>query len=176
MNRPAIHIRLRDAPISERVRAVARDTSAVLRLGMRCTGEIPQRASEPEMFVKEHLGPLEDLHALEERRLRKFVAGIPVLSAANPTNRVTEASGHNRTPVILLLERLRMLRVVPVRKLELLTEEPAIRTALHPRLQRSLRLLDWAYFIAEHDDHHLAQARRVLVASVQRLSLQAEGI
>lgn len=44
-----------------------------------------------------------------------------------------------------------------------------------PRLQRSLRVLDWAYFIVGHDDHRLAQARRVLGATVQRTSLQAEG-
>jgi hypothetical protein len=31
------------------------------------------------------------------------------------------------------------------------------RTALHPRLNVPMRVLDWAYFIAEHDDHHLAQ-------------------
>lgn len=49
---------------------------------------------------------------------------------------------------------LRMLRVALVREIELLTEEQTIRTALHPRLQRSLR---------------------VLVATVQRLSLPAEG-
>lgn len=125
--------------------------------------------------VKEHLGPLADLHALEERRQREFLAEVPLLSAADATNRVTEAAGHNQTRVILLLERLRMLRLALVRKLELLTEEQTIRTALHPRLQRGLRVLDWAYFVAGHDDHHLAQARRVLVATAQRLSLRAEG-
>lgn len=126
--------------------------------------------------VKEHLGHLADEHALEERRLGEFLAGVPLLSAADMTNRVTEAAGHNQTSVILLLARLRTLRLSLVRKLELLTEEQIIRTALHARLQRSLRVLDWMYFIAEHDDHHLAEARRVLVAVGQPLPLQAKGI
>jgi hypothetical protein len=29
------------------------------------------------------------------------------------------------------------------------------RTALHPRLQTPMRLVDGLYFSAEHDDHHL---------------------
>ena len=36
-----------------------------------------------------------------------------------------------------------------------LTEEIA-REALHQRLNRRLRLIDWVCFMCEHDDHHLA--------------------
>jgi hypothetical protein len=63
-----------------------------------------------------------------------------------------------------------------VRTLELLTEEQIMRTAVHARLQRSLRVLDWMYFIAQHDDHRLAHGRGVLAAAGQPLSLQAKGI
>jgi hypothetical protein len=31
------------------------------------------------------------------------------------------------------------------------------RTALHPRLNLPMRVIDLIYFIAEHDDHHLAR-------------------
>jgi hypothetical protein len=31
------------------------------------------------------------------------------------------------------------------------------RTALHPRLNVRIRVIDLVFFIAEHDDHHLAQ-------------------
>jgi hypothetical protein len=36
--------------------------------------------------------------------------------------------------------------------------EPALfsRTMLHPRLKQPMRLVDHLYFVAEHDDHHLA--------------------
>ena len=31
------------------------------------------------------------------------------------------------------------------------------RTALHPRLKEQIRVIDLVFFIAEHDDHHLAR-------------------
>jgi hypothetical protein len=35
------------------------------------------------------------------------------------------------------------------------------RTALHPRLKRPMRLIDLCFFVAEHDDHHLAIVSRL---------------
>lgn len=75
-------------------------------------------------------------------------------------------------PTGLVPNVLERLRGTPARPCDLVC---GAEEKFHPRLQRSLRVLDWAYFIAWHDDHHFAQARRVLVATVQRLSLQAEG-
>jgi hypothetical protein len=31
------------------------------------------------------------------------------------------------------------------------------RTMLHPRMKTPMRLVDHLYFVAEHDDHHLAR-------------------
>jgi hypothetical protein len=31
------------------------------------------------------------------------------------------------------------------------------RTLLHPRLKQPMRLVDHLFFVAEHDDHHLAK-------------------
>jgi hypothetical protein len=31
------------------------------------------------------------------------------------------------------------------------------RSLLHPRLKQPMRLVDHLYFVAEHDDHHLAR-------------------
>jgi hypothetical protein len=36
-----------------------------------------------------------------------------------------------------------------------------VRTALHPRLKRPMRLVDLCFFVAEHDDHHLATVTRL---------------
>jgi len=71
-------------------------------------------------------------------------------------------AGHNDTPIAITLERLRRGRLACVRKLESLREEEIARTALHPRLRQQMRLLDRAWFIAEHDDHHRAKARRAI--------------
>jgi selenocysteine lyase/cysteine desulfurase len=118
--------------------------------------------SNGKWSAKENLGHLEDLHALDERRLCEFLAGAPVLSAADPTNSLTESASHNQAPIALLLEGLRAGRLEWVRKLEVLSEDEVARSALHPRLQRPMRLLDWAFFVAEHDDYHLSRARQAL--------------
>jgi hypothetical protein len=40
---------------------------------------------------------------------------------------------------------------------------PALeRTARHPRLGTPMRLIDVAFFTAEHDDHHLARITELL--------------
>ena len=106
--------------------------------------------------VKEHLGHLTDLHPLDERRLAEFLRGVTTLSPADMTNRATETANHNERPAEVLLERLQGCRGGWMRKLESLGEADLVRQAIHPRLQQQMQLVDWLYFIAEHDDHHLA--------------------
>ena len=106
--------------------------------------------------VKEHLGHLVDLHALDETRLREFQDHVPVLSKADMSNSATEHGNHRETPIAEILEKMRVGRNALVDKLAAMTEEDVAVTAMHPRLHKSMRLLDWAYFVAEHDDHHLA--------------------
>lgn len=118
--------------------------------------------SNGKWSAKENLGHLMDLHALDEKRLQEYLAGARVLSGADMTNRATEAADHNHVPIALLLERMRTTRSGWVLKLEALSEDEVGRTAMHPRLKQPMRLLDWAYFIAEHDDHHLARARQAI--------------
>jgi hypothetical protein len=36
------------------------------------------------------------------------------------------------------------------------------RAIPHPRLKTPMRLVDHLYFVAEHDDHHLARIRELL--------------
>src|ERR1700730_11527260 len=77
-------------------------------------------------------------------------------------NRATEIANHNETRLGVLLERLRTVRNAWLRKLEELGEADLARTALHPRLQQRMQLVDWLYFIAEHDDHHLTQISQLI--------------
>lgn len=37
------------------------------------------------------------------------------------------------------------------------TEQDLEKSAIHPRLGTPMKLIDLAFFVAEHDDHHLAQ-------------------
>lgn len=112
--------------------------------------------------VNEHLGHLDDLHDLDLRRLHEYLSGAAVLSAADPENRATSAAHHNDTPPREIAARFRRHREALVRELETVAASDITAAAMHPRLHHSLRLIDWAQFVADHDDHHLASARRVL--------------
>jgi hypothetical protein len=122
---------------------------------------------EGKWSAKQHTGHLADLMDLDEKRLEEFLSGAAVLSAADMTNRATEAANHNQKPMATILSNLRSHRSAWASKLDSLTESDVARTALHPRLQQPMRLIDWACFVAEHDDHHLAAARYVLLNSVE---------
>jgi len=106
--------------------------------------------------VQEHAGHLLDLDELHEARLEDYARGLTVLRPADMSNRKTYEADHNAAPVEEILARFRTARARFVRRLEALSEEDLERTALHPRLQQPMRVIDMAFFTAEHDDHHLA--------------------
>ena len=112
--------------------------------------------------VKEHLGHLSDLHALDVQRVEEFLGGVGVLTAGDMSNRRTEDACHGETPIAQLLDRLEKQRRRLTLVLDRLTEKEVEASAIHPRLRIRMRLIDWAQFVADHDDHHLAAARIAL--------------
>ena len=109
--------------------------------------------------VKEHLGHLGDLHALDVQRIEEFLGGAEVLTAGDILNQRTENECHGNTPIAQLLARLEKQRRSLTLVLDGLTEKEVGASAIHPRLCIRMRLIDWAQFVADHDDHHLAAAR-----------------
>ncbi len=55
-----------------------------------------------------------------------------------------------------ILQAFRKERGRFVERLDHWKDEDITRTAIHPRLQQPMRVIDVALFVAEHDDHHLA--------------------
>ena len=106
--------------------------------------------------MQEQAGHLWDLDELHEGRLEDYARGLEVLRAADMKNRKTEEAGHNGARLEDILAGFRAARGRFVRRLEALTEAEAAASALHPRLRKQMRVIDMAYFTAEHDDHHLA--------------------
>jgi len=123
--------------------------------------------------AKEHLGHLVDLDALDQKRLQEFLNHVAKLSAADIRNQETEDAGHRSTSIAEILSRLRRGRQNLVLKLELLTEADVAIAAVHPRLRKPMRLLDWAWFVAEHDDHHLVQTRRAIQKHIDQQASDA---
>ncbi|MEE9225307.1 MAG: DinB family protein [Bacteroidota bacterium] len=107
--------------------------------------------------IQENVGHLFDLETLGESRLADFLSHSEVLTPADMQNRKTNEANHNSNSMQNLLRQFRRSRQGLVDKLERLDEGEVARFSLHPRLDKPMRIVDWTYFMAEHDDHHIAR-------------------
>ena len=119
--------------------------------------EVLTRRDGERWSMQEHAGHLLDLEALELQRLNDYEAGREVLTPADMTNRKTHEARYNERELGDILRAFRAERAELVRRLEALGTAAAGQAALHPRLQQPMRVIDLAFFTAEHDDHHLAR-------------------
>ena len=130
--------------------------------------DVLTRRVDGKWSIQEHIAHLADLGVLDDRRLNDYLASAPDLTVADLQNRATETADHNRLPVRAVLDRLRTGRMDLVRRMDALTETEVGRTAIHPRLKQPMRLLDWAIFVSDHDDHHLAHVHQAMAAAKAR--------
>jgi len=107
--------------------------------------------------IQEQAGHLLDLEVLWISRLGDFEAGRNALTAADLTNSKTHEANHNANAIENILAAFRKARMEFVRRLDNYDEEFVQRSALHPRLNTKIRVIDHTFFVAEHDDHHLAR-------------------
>lgn len=111
--------------------------------------------------VQEHAGHLYEVDALHINRLGQFEAGLDKLVAADMSNQSTEEADYNRNTLSEVLSLFRDRRMAMVKRLETKSEAEAAQSALHPRLNTPMRLIDMVLFTAEHDDHHFAMIREL---------------
>lgn len=111
--------------------------------------------------IKEEIGHLADLEPLWLGRLDDLINGSAELRVADLTNQTTHTANHDATEIKVLLQRFREQRQRLVNKLISLQDEQLGNSSLHPRLKTPMRIIDLAYFVAEHDDHHLASIREI---------------
>lgn len=151
---PSVVERLRGTParLEEATRGLARETLTAKNVA-------------GSWSVQEQVGHLIDLDELHEGRLEDYARHHSMLRAADMTNRKTEEAGHNDARVEDLLAAFRDARLRFVRRLEAMSEHEVAASALHPRLRKQMRVIDMAYFVAEHDDHHLASINEILRAA-----------
>jgi uncharacterized damage-inducible protein DinB len=110
--------------------------------------------------AQEHAGHLMDLESLWLARVKDFLGDGNMLAIADLTNRKTDEANHNARELVAILAEFRTARFHLLDTIEELRQrEPNLptQTKLHPRLQQPMRLVDHLYFVAEHDDHHLAR-------------------
>ena len=107
--------------------------------------------------AQEHAGHLLDLEALWLARAVDYVAGSDQLTVADLRNRKTDEASHNARPLEQILAEFRAARERLLKLVDELDASLFARAIPHPRLKMPMRLVDHLYFVAEHDDHHLAR-------------------
>jgi len=106
--------------------------------------------------AQEHAGHLLDLEPLWMARVTDYLTQTSELTVADLTNRKTFEARHNQHPIDQILTEFRSARSQLVSGAEKIDPAVFARALLHPRLKTPMRLVDHLYFVAEHDDHHLA--------------------
>ena len=119
--------------------------------------EILTRRDGDNWSIQEQAGHLLDLEPLGMSRLGDYEVERETLTAADMENRKTHEANHNASTLENILVQFRKDRMAFLRQLDSYDEAFVQRTALHPRLNVKMRVIDLVFFIAEHDDHHLAR-------------------
>jgi uncharacterized damage-inducible protein DinB len=112
--------------------------------------------------IQENVGHLLNTETLFHGRMEDYAKGLHVLRPADMENRATGLADFNSQPLEAILGRFRASRERLVEALEAIGEEGIGRSAVHPRLNQPMRVIDMMVFIAEHDDHHLARISELL--------------
>ena len=151
---PTILERLRGSParLEERVRPLPAPTL--------------QARVDDKWSIQENVGHLCDLEPLWIRRAEQVLAGETELAVADLSNRPTDDAHHNDAALDHILKHFRALRLRFVSLLEGATGPALERSARHPRLGTPMRLIDIAFFTAEHDAHHLARITELIRLAV----------
>lgn len=147
---PNLAMRLRGTParLEEVVRGRARESLICKDAG--------------KWSAQEHAGHLADLEPLWMSRVEDFAQGRAELTVADLQNRKTRNANHNARSLDEILNEFRHARSCLVERCDALDPTQFTHTLLHPRMKTPMRLVDHLYFVAEHDDHHLAQIWRLI--------------
>ncbi len=107
--------------------------------------------------IQKEVGHMIDLEPLWRERALQIISDEPNLAIADLTNQKTHDTDYDAMPIADLLGQFAQLRRELMMVLRHIQPEDLEKSAVHPRLGTPMRLIDLAFFVAEHDDHHLAQ-------------------
>jgi uncharacterized damage-inducible protein DinB len=121
------------------------------------TREILVSKPQEKWSAQEHAGHLLDLEPLWLARVEDYVAGSAELTVTDLQNRKTDKANYNAQLLETILAGLRNARAKLLSRAGELDSSLFSQAIPHPRLKTPMRLVDHLYFVAEHDDHHLAR-------------------
>lgn len=107
--------------------------------------------------INEEIGHLLDLEPLWYGRVNDIIKDQGVLREADLLNTKTHEANHNEMEISALLFHFNFERHQLIQLMSKLSSEQLHKVAIHPRLNMPMRVIDLAFFVAEHDDHHLAK-------------------
>ena len=153
---PNLCARLRGTPA--RLEEVLRGRSHTILIGK----------AQLKWSAQENAGHLLDLEPLWLARVGDYVAASDQLTVADLKNQKTDEANHNARPLEQILSEFRAARERLLKRVDELDPSLFARAIPHPRLKTPMRLVDHLYFVAEHDDHHLARIWE-LVSATERI-------
>jgi uncharacterized damage-inducible protein DinB len=118
-------------------------------------------SQEGKWSIKKEIGHLIDLEPLWHERAQQILRGEGKLLIADLTNQKTQLANHDDFSVSELIDRFDKERQKLMHTMQNIAENDLDKVAIHPRLGTPMRLIDLAFFVAEHDDHHLAQITHI---------------
>jgi uncharacterized damage-inducible protein DinB len=149
---PNLCVRLRGTParLEEIARSAARDAL------------VSKSRGNEKWSAQEHAGHLLDLELLWMARVDDYLNEASELTVADLSNRKTFEAQHNLRSIEDILAEFRSARSRLVSRVQRVDSTIFARAIPHPRLKIPMRLVDHLYFVAEHDDHHLASIWELL--------------
>ena len=124
--------------------------------------ELAKAQLEGNWSIQEHVGHLGDIEPLWLSRVEDYVSGSSELTPTDLQNKRTDAANHNAQPLDETLRKFRDARETLLRRVEAADIASMTSSIPHPRLRIPMGLADHLYFVAEHDDHHLATIHSLL--------------
>jgi uncharacterized damage-inducible protein DinB len=112
--------------------------------------------------VKQNIGHLTTLEPLWRQRIKDIVGGQKTLTPADLTNKATEEADFNSADIDKLMLDFRKERSRLISMFENISDADLEKRSKHPRLNQPMRISDHAFFIAEHDVHHIVLINRIL--------------
>lgn len=116
---------------------------------------------DDDWSIQEQVGHLLNLEWLWYARITDIINGEAYLTEADLTNTATYEAKYNEQNIEAILDAFIEVRNQLITLLRSVKSGDLNKQSLHPRLQTPMKIIDLAYFIAEHDDHHLAIIQRI---------------
>jgi len=125
--------------------------------GMR--EDVLENKPEGKWSIKEQVAHLFVMEPIWRVRFQDIVDQKPTLTVADLNNTATTEGGFNSVVIAELLARFAAERQETIRLLDRIDALDLRKTSLHPRLKQPMRVIDLAYFVAEHDEHHISMIK-----------------